>query len=125
MCRMRRLKGCSDGSGSTAWDYAGLLCNLNSLDLRDHDAGPKCCHYSQTSRAQSPLNHFYSWYNMLLTQSHSTPPPLKFFNTPLTSSLFFPSLRPRDIESIIIIIMIAYCTQCLINKYGIYSIVEG
>ena len=34
-CRMKRLKGCPDGSASIAWDYAGLLCNL------DRDAGPK------------------------------------------------------------------------------------
>ena len=27
-CPMMRLKGCPDGSVSTAWDYAGLLCNL-------------------------------------------------------------------------------------------------
>ena len=27
-CRMRRQKVCPDGSASTAWDYAGLLCNL-------------------------------------------------------------------------------------------------
>ena len=34
-----------DGSASTAWDYASLLCNFY------RDAGQKRCHDSQTSRA--------------------------------------------------------------------------
>ena len=66
-CRMRRLKGCPDGSASTAWDIAGLLCNLYSLG---HLYDPKRCHHSQTSRAQYPLNLFYTWCNMLLTIFH-------------------------------------------------------
>ena len=59
-CRMRQLKVCPDGSASTAWDYAGLLYNLYQY------AGPKRCHHSQTSLAQSPQNSFYTWYNLLL-----------------------------------------------------------
>ena len=43
-----------DGSVSMAWDYASLWCNLNSLALERPWAGPKRCHYSQASRAQSP-----------------------------------------------------------------------
>ena len=31
VCRVRRLKEGSDGSVSTAWDYAGLPSPLNSL----------------------------------------------------------------------------------------------
>ena len=27
-CRMKRLKGCLDSSTSTAWECAGLMCNL-------------------------------------------------------------------------------------------------
>ena len=34
-CRVKRQKGCPEGSVSTAWDYGGLLCNLY------RDAGPK------------------------------------------------------------------------------------
>ena len=88
---MRQLKGCRDGSASTAWDYAGLLCYLYSLGWRDQAAGPKRCHYSQTSRAKSLLDPFYAWYNMLLTDwvalfprsQHSPLPILKFFIIPL------------------------------------------
>ena len=58
---MRRLKECPDGSTSTTLNYAGLLGNLY------WNASPKRCHNSQTSRAQSPLNNFYTWCNMLLT----------------------------------------------------------
>ena len=73
-CRMRRLKGCPDGNASTAWDYGGLLCNLY------RDAGPKRCHHSQTSRAQSPLNPFYTWYNMMLkARFHFAMPYFIFF----------------------------------------------
>ena len=70
---MRQLKGCPDGSASTAWDYAGLIWNLYSLGWRNRDAGPKRCHYSQNSRAQSPLNPFYRWCNMLLTVLYHFP----------------------------------------------------
>ena len=66
-CRMRRLNGCPDDIASTAWDYVCLLCN------HYRDAGPKRCHYSQTSRAQSPLNPLYTWSNMLLTGLHHSP----------------------------------------------------
>ena len=66
-CCMRGLKRCPDGSASTACDYASLLYNLY------RDAGPKHCHYSQTSRAKSPLNPFYTWCNMLLTGLHHSP----------------------------------------------------
>ena len=34
------------------------------------NAGPKRCHHSQTSRTQSPLNQFYTWFNLLLTGLH-------------------------------------------------------
>ena len=69
-CRMRPLKWCPDASASTAWNYAGLLCNLY------RDAVPKrCqfCHHYKTSRAQSPLNPFYTWCNMLLTGARHSP----------------------------------------------------
>ena len=66
-CRMKLLKGCLDGSTSTAWDYAGLMCNLY------RDAGLKRCHHSQTCRAQYPFNPFYTWCNMLLTGLHHSP----------------------------------------------------
>ena len=73
-CRVKLLKWCPDGSASTAWDYADLLCNLY------RDAGPKSCHYSQTSRAQFPLKPLYTWCHMLLTALHHSPgvgiPPL-------------------------------------------------
>ena len=79
-CRMRRLKWCPDGSTSTAWGYASLLFNLY------RDAGPKLCQCSQYSRAQTPLNPFYTCCNLLLTGlHHSPPPPLKFFHIHLPS----------------------------------------
>ena len=55
------LKGCLDGSLSTAWDYTSLQCNLYRY------AGPK------RSCAQSPRNHSYTWCNMLLTGLHHSP----------------------------------------------------
>ena len=70
---MRWLKRSPDGSPFTVWEYGGHLCNLYSLGWRDRDAGLKLCHYSLTSRAQSPLNHFYTWRNMLLTGLHHSP----------------------------------------------------
>ena len=62
--RIRRLKGCSDGSASTAWEYTGLLWNLYQ------DVYPKRWHHSQTFHAQSPLKPLYTWCNMLLTRLH-------------------------------------------------------
>ena len=45
---------------------------LQSRLKKPRDAGPnpKHCHYPQTSRAQSPLNPFYTWCNILLTGLH-------------------------------------------------------
>ena len=63
-------------TGSAAWDYVNLLCNLY------RDVGPKRCHHSQTSRAKSPLNPSYTWGNMLLTELH---------HSPVVSSLLLPS----------------------------------
>ena len=74
---MRRLKGCSDDSASTAWNYASLLYNVY------RDAGPNRSHHSQTCRVQSSLNPFYAWYNVLLSDLHHSPsPPLEFLHTP-------------------------------------------
>ena len=86
-----------------SWDYAGLLWNLYSLGWRYRDAGPKRCHYSQTSRVSNlsilkpPLNPFahgatYCWLwlhhppvvNILLL----LPPILPYSS--FTSTLFFP-----------------------------------
>ena len=64
---MRHLKWCPDGSASTSWNYAGLLCNLY------RDDGQKRYHHSKTSRAQSPLNPSHTWCNMLLTGLHHSP----------------------------------------------------
>ena len=80
---LRQLKGCPEGSASTAWKYVGLLCNLY------RDSGPKRCQYSQTTRTQSPLNPFYTWSNMLLTALHHSTvvsTPLKYLHTPPSSS---------------------------------------
>ena len=77
------------------WNYAGHLYNPY------RDAGPKLCHHSQTSRAQSPLNPFYTWCNMLLTElPHS---PVVSIPLPLLSNspLSFPPLRAQELESII------------------------
>ena len=82
---MGRLKWCPDGSASTAWDYAGLLYKFYSLGCRDpRDAGPKRCHYSETSRVQSPPNP------SVPRGQHFPPPPslqflmLPFFTYPLS-----------------------------------------
>ena len=84
---MRRLKGCTNGNASTAWDYACVMCNLF----------PKRFHHSQTSRAQSPLNHFYTWCNTLLTGLHHSPVVSIPLFLPSNSSilpLHLPSLHP-------------------------------
>ena len=81
-CRMRRLKGCPDGNASTAWDYADLLCN------HYRDADSKCCRYSYTSRAQSPLKHFLhivqhvaDWVVLFSRSQHFPSSSLKFIHT--------------------------------------------
>ena len=66
-CCLRRLKGYPDGSASTAWDFAGLLCNLYRV------ASSKRCQHFETSRVESPLNPFYTWCNILLTGLHHFP----------------------------------------------------
>ena len=85
-----------------SWDYASLLWNLYSLGWRHRDAGPKRCHYSQTSRVSNlsvfkpPLKPFaqgatYYWLwlhhppivNILLL----LPPILP--DSSFTSTLFF------------------------------------
>ena len=100
-----------DGSASKALDYAGLLWNLFSLGCRDRDAGPKRCHYFQTSCAQSHFNPFYTCCNMLLTRLHHSPVvtiplllPSNYSMLPLHRPLFFPLLRTREVGAIIIII---------------------
>ena len=101
--RMKRLKGCLDGSTSTAWNYAGLMFNLY------RDAGLKHCHHYQTSLAHSPFNPFHTWCNMLLG---CTIPPLSAIpssspqippHSPFTSPLFFSPSRARELGAIIII----------------------
>ena len=114
-CRMRWLNGCPDGSASTVSDYAGLLYNFYSLGWRNRDVGPKCCHYSQTSRAQSPLNPFYTWYNhhvatnMLLTGLHQSPVvsiplllPSNLTIIPLQPPTLLPLLTCTKVRAIII-----------------------
>ena len=65
--------------------------------------------YSQTFRAQSPLNPFWIWCNMLLTGLHHSPvvsiPLLLFSNSsilPFHFPLFFSPLRARELGPIII-----------------------
>jgi len=96
---MRLLKECPDGSVSTAWDYTGILCNLY------RDAGLKRCHYSQASRAQSALNPFYTWCNMLLTGLHHSPVvsnPILLLSNPSILPLH---LRARELGVIIIMML--------------------
>ena len=98
--------------------------------LRPQDAGPKRVHYSQTPRAQSPLNPFYTWCNMLLTglhrspiSQHSSSSPHIFPYSLFTSSLFFPpSLHTLELEVIIIIIISAasvdgFSCSCLLYRH--------
>ena len=91
-CHMRWLKGCPDGSASTARDYAGLLCNLYQ------DAGPKRYQHSQTSRVQSTLNRFYIWCNIFpfLLVSILLYLPSNSSILSLNHPLLFPSLRARE-----------------------------
>ena len=88
-CRRRRLKRRRpDGSRSTACDYASLLCILY------RDAGPKRCHHSQTSRAQSPLTpftHVADWIVPFPRSQYYSPPSFKL--SPYLR-LFLPSLPP-------------------------------
>ena len=97
-CRMRRQKRCPDGSASTAWDYAGLLCSLYSLGWRYQDADPKRCHYSQTSHAHSKLflhmeQHVADWVPPFPHTQHSPPfvqiLPFSPFTSPPSSSSFY------------------------------------
>ena len=85
---MRRLKVCPDGSACMVWDYATLVCNLYNLGCRPRYASPKRCHSSETFRAQSPLNPFYIWSNMLLTGMH--------YSTVVSIPLLLPLLRPSS-----------------------------
>ena len=104
-CRMMRLKGFHDGSVSTTWDCAGLLCNLYSLGYRDRDAVLSRCHHSQTSRAQSPLTIFYIWCNMLLTAA------------------LHPPSRARQLGAIIIIILGEWSeTKLLLTVISVISV---
>ena len=75
---------------------------------RPPDAGPKHCQHSQISRAQSPLNLFHTWCNMLLTGLHQSPVvsiplllPSKY--SYFTSLLSLPPLHARELGAIIII----------------------
>ena len=83
-----------------AWDYAGLLCNLY------RDAGPKSCHYSQNCRAQSPLNHFYTWCTMLVAG--------------LQPVVNIPLLLPSN--KLVAIIIISCCFQQLMMNTNILHI---
>jgi len=77
--------------GSTAWDYVGLLCNLY------RDAVPKHWHFSQTSRAQFPVNFFYTWCNFLLTGLHHSPVVNIPFLLPWSSSILPLHLPPLSL----------------------------
>jgi len=66
--------------------------NLYSIGWRDRDAGPKCCHYSQISHAQSPLNRFCTWCNMMLSGLY----PRKINN----SSVHLPRLHRSPVVNI-------------------------
>ena len=82
-CRMRRLKGCPDGSTSMTWDIpaswtdrdVGLVLGEKPPEKPRPPVtdGPNRCQYSQTSRTESPLNTFYTWYNVVLTGLHRSP----------------------------------------------------
>ena len=116
VCRLRRLKGCPDGSASTAWDYAGFLCKLH------RDAGPKRCHHSQTSRAQSPLNPFYTWCNILLTEFHYSPVVSIPLVLPSNTSILLLSLTCTRVRGIIIIMTILrYNWSVLLNRNNLAS----
>ena len=66
-------------------------------------SGPKCCHHSQTCRAQSALNPFHTWY-MLLTGLHRSSVVSIPLLLPSNSSI--PPLHPlraRELRAIVII----------------------
>ena len=114
-CRLWRLKDCPNGSASTAWDYAGLLCSIY------WEAGPKRCDHSQNLSCPIPsqpllymVQHVTDWVASFPRSQHSPPPPLKFLHTPL------PSLCVRELGAIIIIItqwvfLFCVCTQIFCN----------
>ena len=122
---MRRLKGYPDGSVSTAWDYASLLCNLY------RDTGPKGCKHSQNSLAQSSFNPFYTWYNVLLTGFHHSLvvgiPLLILWNAsilplhlpPLLSFLTCTRVRVNHHhQQFILIVVLVIIIVILFNKYS-------
>ena len=106
-CRMRRLKACPDGSASI------------SVGLRQHpvyplpECQPKTLPIFSNLSCQIPLNHFYTWYNMLLTGLHHSPVVSIPLLLPTNSSIFplhlplsFSSLCARELVAIIIIMTI-------------------
>ena len=115
--RMRRLKECSDGSASTGgYTQVTFLCNLY------RDAGPKRCHHSQTSRAQSPLNPFYTWCNILLTEFHYSPVVSIPLVLPSNTSILLLSLTCTRVRGIIIIMTILrYNWSVLLNRNNLAS----
>ena len=109
-----------------------FMCNLYSLGWKDRDASIKRCHYPQISRAQSPLNPFYTWCNMLLTLFYHSPivsiPLLLPSNSsilPFTFPLYLPSLRVGELGAIIIIIIIARYDISASEIYHRYMIMNG
>ena len=111
VCRMKLLKGCLDGSTSTAWDYAGLICNLyrdavlkqcasevlictiSCVTSSDHRLKRPRCRpktlppFSNLScpipyQSFSHIVHVADWIVPLFRSQHSPPPLLKFFHTP-------------------------------------------
>ena len=88
---------------------------IQSWLKRPRDAGPKRCHNSQTSRAQSPLNPFYTWCNMLLTGLHNSlvvSIPLLLPSNSSILSFFFPPPFPP---------LLLTCTRVRGNHNKIYQ----
>ena len=88
--RMSRLKRCRDGSASTAWDHAGLLCNLYQKENRCVPKMlPSFSNLSWPIPTQPLLHmvqHVADCAAPFPRSQHSPPPPLKFFHTPASPS---------------------------------------
>ena len=81
-------------------------CVTSTVQAEETRLKRQRCHYSQTSRAQSPFNLSYTWCNMLLTGLHYSPVVSIPFFLPSISSILplHPHpLRARELGVIIIV----------------------
>ena len=114
-CRMRRLKGCPDGSASTAWNYDSLLCNRMPTQNAANILIPLVPNPYST-----PFTHgtTYCWLGCTIPLysafSSSSPDILPY--SPFTYPFSFSSLRAGELKEIIMHNLFNE-KQCLCRKF--------